>query len=235
MNDRTRHRRSATRHGKSCARQGSLVTRLLCLTVLVGSTGCGIGLNRGAAPPQHYVLGGVASQTAAAPSGDSSGVSIGLRRPQIASYLDAPSIVVRRGANQIEFSELHRWGENLGGGINRALAADLSARDTFGAVATAPWSPRERLDYLIQLNVLRFEGLVSEEGTASQGEIHLLATWEIIGSEDGAVLARGTTDHRAGGWRVGDFAHLVTLLDAGLGVLASDLAATIGELARSLP
>jgi hypothetical protein len=211
------------------------VTRLICLTGLIGSTGCGFALNRGALPPQHYVLGGGPSQADATPSGDLAELSIGLRRPQIASYLDAPFIVVRRGLNQIGFSELHRWGEDLGGGISRAVAGDLSERASFRTVDIAPWAPSERYDYLVQLHVLRFEGLASEDGEPLEGEAQLLATWEILSQEDGSVLTRGTTDYREGGWRVGDYAGLVTLLDAGLGVLSDDLVAAIGELTRSGP
>ncbi|MEX2527937.1 MAG: PqiC family protein [Gemmatimonadota bacterium] len=217
---------------------------LLLVVVLLGSTGC-FGLNRGAPSQQHYVLGGgaptaMATLVETTPSGDSTRLNIGLRRPQIASYLDAPFMVVRSGSHQIGFSELHRWAEDLGGGINRAVAGYLSQRGSFGAVDVAPWSPRENYAYLIQLNVLRFEGLIPEGvaplqgqvqmGSVQQGEVQVMASWEIIRHEDGVVLARGVTDYREGGWRVGDYAGLVTLLDAGLGVLADDLVASIEAL-----
>jgi hypothetical protein len=225
--------------------------RAVCLTILLvlpGSMGC-FGLNRGAPAPLHYVLGGgpstVASPEGTVLAGDSTSPSIGLRRPQIAAYLDAPFLVVRRGSHQIGFSEFHRWAEELGGGINRAVAGHLSQRGVFGTVDVAPWSPRERYAYLIQLNVLQFEGLIPEvvagvrdefplddvrEGATQEGEAQIVASWEIIRHEDGAVLARGVTDHRQGGWRVGDYAGLVTLLDAGLGVLADDLIAAMAAL-----
>jgi len=205
------------------------VTWLVCLTAMVGSSGC-FGLNRGAPPLNHYVLGGGGSHQVAIPTGDPAGISIGLRRPQVASYLDTPLIVVRRGLHQIGFSEFHRWGEQLGGGIGRTVAGHLSAHASFSAVDLAPWGPRERHDYLIQIHLLRFEGQTSDEGAPAEGQAHVLATWEILRQADGAVLTRGTTDYRGDGWRVGDYPGLVTLLDAGLGVLAADLAAGIGRL-----
>jgi uncharacterized lipoprotein YmbA len=141
--------------------------------------------------------------------------------------------VIRRGPNQIEFSELHRWGVPLGGGINEAVAGRLFQRGSFKSVDVAPWSPGERPDYLIQLDVVRFEGLVPEEGTSLEGEARMLIRWEIIRPADGAVLTRGTTDHRPDGWNVGDYAGLVTLLDAGLGALSDDLTAGIERLELS--
>ena len=69
-----------------------------------------------------------------------------------------------------------------------------------------------------------------EEPTATEGEAYLAATWEIIRPDDGVVLARGTTDYRAGGWTIGDYGGLVTLLDAGLRELADDLIAGLEPL-----
>ena len=47
---------------------------------------------------------------------------------------------------------------------------------------------------------------------------------------DGAVLARGTTNYRRDGWRVEDYAGLVTLLDTGLYVLANALMTSLEKL-----
>jgi hypothetical protein len=63
------------------------------------------------------------------------------------------------------------------------------------------------------------------------------ASWEIIRQQDGTVLDRGTTEFREGGWRVGDYAALVALMDRGLVVLARDLTAALGAVvaAGSVP
>jgi hypothetical protein len=58
----------------------------------------------------------------------------------------------------------------------------------------------------------------------------VLATWEIIRPEDGAVVGGGTTEHRESGWRPGDYATLVVLLDRGIDRLATDHAETLGSL-----
>jgi uncharacterized lipoprotein YmbA len=204
-------------------------TCLIGLAALIGLGGC-FRLAREEPPQHHYVLGGTMPQQSEIASPDVAGPRIGVRRLQLATYLESPFIVVRRGAHQISFSEFHRWGERLDGGINQAVARYLAARAPFRVVDVAPWTPRVQHDYLVQLQVLRFEGVAPESAAASDGEVQMLATWEIIRQKDGAVLARGTTDYREAGWSVGDYAGLVTSLDRGLNVLSGDLVSSIAGL-----
>jgi len=206
-------------------------TGLILLSGLLGLTGC-FKLSRGEPAQQHYVLGGglVRGETAALAS-PAIGFTIGVRRLQLASYLESPFIIIRRGSHEIGFSEFHRWGEPVGGGINRTVAGYLAARPAVRGVGVAPWPARERYDYILQIHVSRFEGVAPDDPTSSSGEAHLLANWEILRQQDGTVLARGTTDHRQPGWRVGDHAGLVTLLDAGLKVVADDIMTRIEGLA----
>jgi len=207
------------------------VMRLTGLCAVVLLAGC--SLSRGAPPEQQYVLGGGRPQESAAPPRDLQGLAIGVRRLQLAAYLASPSVVVRRGARaqELSLSEFHRWGEPLGEGINRAVAGYLTAGGSFRVVDVAPWPPRAKHDYLIELHVLRFEGVAPQDTAATDGEAHVLATWAIVRPRDGEVLARGTTDYRKGGWRVGDYAGLVTLLDAGVYALSADLMRSLRSLA----
>src|SRR5690606_6137594 len=101
----------------------------------------------------------------------------------------------------------------------------------FQAVRVAPWPSRSRYEYLIQLHVTRFEGVVPDEGAATEGIAHVRATWEIIRPEDERVMARGNAEHREEDWTVGDYAGLVALLDQGLAVVAREVALALGALA----
>lgn len=214
------------------------MVRSISLSALVGLAGC-VSLGRGQPTQQIYVLGGSPPGKSEAAAQDSSGLTIGVRRLQLAAYLESPFVLVRRGPNQIDFSEFQRWGETLSGGINRAVVGYLGSGASFRGIDVAPWPAGERYDYVIQLHVLRFEGLASEELAAVEGEARVLATWEIIRQLDGAVLRRGTTDYRESGWTVGDYAGLVTLLDAGLHVLTDQILGTLEDLdiklARAVP
>ena len=151
----------------------------------------------------------------------------------VAPYLDIPVLVVRKGAREITFSEFQRWAEPLTTGINAAVARYIAGRAPIRLVDVAPWPPREKYDYVIQLHVLRFEG--EQPDGVGDGAAHLLADWEIIRQDDGAILARGTTDYRKGGWRTGDYDGLVELLDDGLIALSDAIIVKIGELAAVPP
>jgi uncharacterized lipoprotein YmbA len=208
------------------------------LAVLVGLSGC-FSLGRTEPDQQHYVLGGTLLREPPPPVqgailGPLSELAVGVRRTQLAPYLEPPFLVVREGPHEITYSEYHRWGEQPGVGINRAVAGHLAARGSFQVVDAAPWPARTRHDYLVQLHVEHFEGVAPPEGVQTSGEAHMRARWEILRPSDGEVVARGTTDHRQGGWVVGDFGGLVRLLDTGLGVLAGDVLAGL-ETVLTLP
>lgn len=207
-------------------RYGTRMAAMACL--VVGSAAC-MSLARTEPTQRHYVLGAGASPPGAAAPTESFDLAIGVRRLKLASYLDAPFLVVRRGPNEVDFAEFHRWGESLEAGINRVVAGALVGRG-FREVAVAPWPAQARYDYVIQLDVVRFEGRALGGPDSMEGGALLLATWEVVHQPDGAVVAEGTTDFLRRGWRVGDYPGLVTLLDEGLGVLAGDLAAALAGL-----
>jgi len=201
--------------------------RLIVPMSLLALTGC-FSLGRGEPPQRHYVLGAGMlpdAQADTGPAGDVPGIAIGLRQPRLAEYLGTPFVVVRLGPNQIRLSEFHRWGETLEQGINRTVAGYLATKEPVWRVEFAPWPPRTNLDYVIQLHVLRFDGLLPDEAAATEGEALVQATWEILRGADGGVLTRGTTEYREGGWTLEDYDSLVTLLQEGLSVLADDLLA----------
>jgi uncharacterized lipoprotein YmbA len=203
--------------------------RLILLCGLMLSTGC-FALGRTEPPQRHYVLGGDVAERSEPPAENLAGLAIGVRRLRLAAYLDPPFLVVREGPQEISYAEYHRWGEQLGGGINRAVAGYLAARAPFEVIDLAPWPAREEYDYVIQLQVERFEGLAPEEPSGLEGEVYMLATWEIVRQEDGTVLARGATEYREPGWVVGDYAGLVRSLDTGLNRLSGDLATGLEDV-----
>ena len=196
--------------------------RSVLLCALLASSGC-FSLSREATSARHFVLGGSGQTGGAAPTEESAGAFVGLRTPRIAEYLATPFIVVRHGPHRIAFSEFNRWGEDLARGINRAVAGHMAARAPFPRVETAPWSQETPPEYLIQLDLLRFEGVATENPEGGDGEAHVLVTWEILNQQDGALLARGTTEVRKHVWTPGDFDGLVGLLDEALVELANDL------------
>ena len=206
------------------------VAPAIAAAALLALTGC-FSLGRTEPPTRHYVLGGGEVQQSGALPEALSGLAIGVRRIRLASYLDPPFLAVREHGHEITFSEFERWGEPLGAGINRATIEHLGRRGAFRAIDVAPWPARESYDYVIQLHVERFEGVAPEEGPSAGGSVHMLISWELLRQTEGGVLARGTTEYRDPRWEVGDYDALVRSLDAGLIVLATDLASALEQLA----
>jgi uncharacterized protein len=201
--------------------------RAAALVAALGVAGC-FSLGRAEPEQQHYVLGAAAGSESSAGSSDPSGLTVGLRRLRIASYLEAPYLVVREEPGRVSYAEFHRWAEPLDGGISRAIAGWMAGRGSIRAVDLAPWPARERYDYLVQLHVDRFEGVAGAGSDAGMAHVH--ASWEIIRQSDGTVLERGITEHQQPGWRAGDYPGLVRLLDAGLRAIAADVAGSLERL-----
>lgn len=207
--------------------------RLVGIGALIGVTGC-FSLARPTPPLEEYVLGGGARAEAAARARDAGGVTLGLRRLDLAPYLATTAIVVRRGS-RIETSGFRRWGEEPSAGIMRAVAVSLRAAPAILAVDIAPWQVRAPHDYLVQLHITHLEGVAAENAATTTGEVHVMASWEILRAQDGTLMARGETDRREAGWTVGDYLGLVQRIDNGLTGLASDVAACLGRLGPATP
>lgn len=206
------------------------IARFPPLFAVIILAGCA-GLFHEEAPLQHYTLGATApSFQAQSTNGELDGLSVGLRRLRLAEHLETHFIILRSRSHQVRFSDHHRWAGELHRDINRAMASYLADHARFGRVDVAPWPPHAQHDYLIQINVQRFEGLTPEAG-AESGEAHLLADWEVVRSTDREVVARGTTEHRQAGWATNDYTALVSMLDEGLRVMTSDIVDELEEVA----
>ncbi len=205
---------------------------ILVAALLLG--GC-FKLTRKSPPPRQYVLSATAPPrtTANAPAAGATApttraaFTVGLRRMDLASYLSVQYIIVRRGTSELLTSEFHRWGEDVGDGINRVVAANLAGSPSVRAVDVAPWQRASRHDFLVQLHVTRFEGVADSAGT--EGRVQVTAGWDIIRPFDGRLLLRGSTDDRRETWRVGDYTGLVRGLDAALQRVARDISACLAR------
>ncbi len=208
------------------------VACLLTLVVPAALTGC-FKLARESPKLQMYVLGdgsasGLPTPPAGAPSAGRGAFTIGLRRVEMASYLSVPTVMMRRGANELIVSQFHRWGGDLDQSVNHALGVYLARSPRVHSVDVAPWTARAQHDLLVQLHVMRFEGVVADS-SAREGRVHVMAGWDIIRPFDGAVMVRGSTDDRGGAFRVGDYAGLVAGLDAALMRVARDISVCLAR------
>lgn len=210
--------------------------RMVALGVLLtGAAGC-VNLSPHESQTQYYVLGAEADTRTSLDLPSAAGLSIALRPVRLASYLDSPALVTRLGPNQVQFAEFNRWGEDLRRAINRTVSGYIGAQLPVQRIDVVPLPSGARYDYVIQLRVLRFEGDAAaaspapSEAAVRTGVVRMLTTWEVIDPASGVVLRRGTTDHEADGWPVGDYGALVNHLDTALERLARDLVDGLQEL-----
>jgi uncharacterized lipoprotein YmbA len=193
---------------------------VLTVAMVVALSGC-FSLGRDEPAMEHYVLN--AGETEVRPQAPEGAPTIGLRQIQLAEYLDIPFIAVRRGANRITYSDFHRWGEGLSGGINRVVARHLEARGAFAGVDVAPWSAGATHDVLLQIHVTRFEGVAPDVDLPESGSVHVTASWNAVRMPGSVVIARGHVDRRQPAWQVGDYAALIAALEQGLSELGDDI------------
>lgn len=200
----------------------SNLTRAALIAALLAITGC-FSLSREEPPMQHYVLGGASQMEEQSSQGEATGITVGLRQIQLADYLDTPFVVIRRGSHRVTYSDFHRWGEPLAGGISRSIARYLLVHQEVRAVDVAPWTAGTQHDYLVEVHVTRFEGRAPDDPPAATGEVHMAATWQIRQPLTAEVLARGSTSSRHPNWDVGDYDGLVEALEQGLRTLAENV------------
>ena len=189
---------------------------------------------------QYYLLEHSSSPDTAAATAD---LRVGLRKPHLADYLDTRSLVTRHGPNEIQFADLHRWGEDLGPAINRVVGLNLEAQPGIQSVDVAPWPQGAEFDYVVQLRVLRFEGVgprppgpdADDDVPIPEGHSQLTVGWTVFGPRGDSVRARGRTEHQIDGWPVTDYADLASKLDRSLTVLAEDIRTRFSSLARPTP
>ncbi len=195
--------------------EAGLLLPLFSLVGLLLLAGCSIPIPQAELDPTRYF---VLSTTARAAAPTSSEPVVHLRRVEVATYLDARPMIVRRGENEIEFREFARWGEPLDLGIGRVLREELLARGATGAVLPPGLrTANTKYDFELTVRVLACEG-------ARDGTVLFRAVWELFSA--GAKpepVARG--DFRAADlrWDGKSEASLAAQLSQAVGGLAAEI------------
>lgn len=176
-------------------------------------------------PTRFFVL----SSAAGGPVGAGAGKApvVHLRPVELASYIKAKPLIVRRGENEIEFREFARWGEPLELGIGRVLRESLIARGAVGAVLAAGLRAVEvETDYTLVVRVLACEG-------GADGAVFFRAVWEL--SATGAapkLVARGEVQPGDLRWDGKSEGALVAQLSRAVAALAEDVAAGLARVGK---
>lgn len=199
-----------TRHAASASR----LTRRRLLAAcgaasLLAVSGCG------SAEPTYYTLPSWPGASLLGPA-----VSVEVRTPNVAPYLDRDTIVREDANDRLTLAEDASWASPLDELIGRALGADLAQRLPGSSVYTQASGLEGRPDTIVELDVTR---LLRD----AQGQAVLEATLSVhhAGGALGALpvrYARAPAD--------GSIGALVSAMGALLGALADQVAAEVRRL-----
>jgi uncharacterized lipoprotein YmbA len=160
------------------------------------------------------------AQSVAAPAG----LTYGVGPVRIPDYLDRNEICTRLSASELGYSPTDRWAEPLRTSIPTVLARDLARQLGQGHVVIYPWIG-ERVDYQIEVDVLRFEP------SAADGKSYLAARWVVRAADGRAIVARDSSYAQDAASK--STAASVEALSATLDELGRDIAAALGSLPQS--
>jgi uncharacterized lipoprotein YmbA len=199
------------------------------IIVALALSGCSFLPKPAPDPTRHYVLTGPAP--AALNAGARQGVlKVGLRSVQIAPYLDAKSMIVRRGDNEIDYRDYARWAEPLANGINRMLVARLHVSDRVGRVFPQPYPFDVARDVDVSVSVLRCEGRVLPDGKSVASfmcAVEIVRVGDKSGAAGGEVILRKVFEAPETEWREGDYAALAAILSDHVAKLADTIIAAL--------
>lgn len=190
----------------------------LCGLVLLGAAGCSVLPEAAIDPTRYYVLAGPTAVVAPRAEGP----VVYLRPVELARYLHARPVIVRRGDNEIEFRDFARWGEPLEQGVARVIRDELIAR---GAVRGVQVAGVRRdaggRDYTLTVRVLACEG-------GAGGAVIFRAVWELV-STGAKPRVVGGGEFRASGlrWDGQTEGSLTAQLSVAVSALAGEVAAAL--------
>jgi len=172
-------------------------------------------------PTRYFVLSGVPAS--AGPVQGS--LRIGVRTVRLAAYLNRREMVVRAGANEVEFRDYRRWAEPLDAGIARVVRSALLASGQVAEAWAEPFPLDLERDYDVAIEVTRCEGAAARSG---RFEASLSAVAEIwtVGPHPRAVARRVFTAP-ADSWDGRDFDRLAALLSGDLAALGREVLAAV--------
>lgn len=153
------------------------MTRAARLLLAAGIAALAAACVQSSAPTRYYALSALPPTAQ-----DRKPLVIGVGPVAMADYLERPQIVTRSTAMELQLHDFDLWVETLETIFPRTLGDNLSNLLATDRVVLMP-APREvRLDYQVEVDVLRFDAM-------RPGEVTLDAGWRIYG-RDGSDLLR---------------------------------------------
>lgn len=157
----------------ACRERTRIASRLrkTCRVVVAAGAAVSLGACLGgpqADPSAFFMVSSTVTETA----GGAVPVSIGVESMALPGYLDRPQIVTRVSDNEVALAEVDRWAEPLASNLVRTLEETLAGLLPGSSYASYPWYAADAPDYVIDLQIRRFEG-------DTTGAVVLDAVWTL--------------------------------------------------------
>ncbi len=130
--------------------------RTLAIVLAMLATACSLG---GGVKENYYVLSG---PEGAAPADSPGALAIYVGPVAVPESVDRSAMVLQSSANQVDFSDEHRWAEPLKTAIPRVIAENLMRMLNTPRVMASRAGPVTDTDYRVALEVQRFESSLSQ-------------------------------------------------------------------------
>jgi uncharacterized lipoprotein YmbA len=127
---------------------------------------------------RYYVLSAAAKSSTEVHANQE--LSLGVAPVEMPGYLQSTRIAIRRGTNEIYYSEYRQWAEHLDKGIQRVLASDLYTLLPSARVITSAWQTGD-VKAEVHVSIQRFE-------LDESGEAILECEWRILSPGSSRVL-----------------------------------------------
>jgi uncharacterized lipoprotein YmbA len=189
----------------------------LCLT------GCFGFLKPTASTARHFVLTPLPATEA--PASAPGAPAIGVAQVKLPAYLFNSSLAIRKGTNEIEYSQATLWAERLDTAIQRTLAANLAASLHTEQIRLSSWR-KEDVSVEVYVAIEQFDVNAGGEGV-------LVGWWRILAPGGAKVLKSGVSRlQRHGPPPDTDPSGAVATLSGLLGDLSRQLAQAVNETAH---
>lgn len=177
-------------------------------------------------PQEHfYTLNPPVPQQAAPDRNTTAAYSVTVGPVRVPELVDRPQMVVRRGANQVDVLEQHRWAQPLPAEITQALATALAARLPQARIVLDRETGSTQADYRVTLDVKRFEAVLGEAATVQ-------SSWTIQPNAAKAAprVGQSTVQMPAGG---ADYDALAAAFSSAVRQTGNDIAGAIASMRRA--
>jgi len=125
-----------------------------CLVLAIA--GCGTSR-----PTSYFVLeGSRQARPSATQSATGEGLVVGVVPVRIPAYIDRDQIVTRTSDHEVKVSDFESWAEPLKSSVTRAIATSLDRELGVKGTVLLPTIAEVRLDRIVLVEVLRFDGML---------------------------------------------------------------------------